>query len=308
MTTNVNNSKIPPVIHNSQSFTWKEYGFIIAMVVTIGAALAGVGVGAGALAPLKHIDAIIIMGASSGIILLGVIGGVGFFLYRNRPKQNPEPVSPPLKKVAVAPPQEDFSHLIYGKEAWEKLNVKIVEDLPPLPQINWDEQDLYFKAPLKDNYILFYSPGSFILTNDPHGSGTKLPMNLNNIKRIGLENFTFPKGDFTADIFDKAFPSGWKLISTKTLPESESKPYSQQTIMIKQQSDSFRMPYLIELCAYKLLKGSSPGNGVRCQDTYNGRSYGKNECGFYFKEQEARAIHIETTYNSLGACVCKDLN
>lgn len=319
MASKVTNSPRPDIIQNPAPSKWKEYGFVIAMIVLIGIAIGGVGVGVagyfhvGALSPLKHLHAFIIMGASGGTLLLGVIGGICFFVFRNRPKNNSLHDSAPPKVVIEQPAEEDFSYLVYGEEAWQKLGARVLGRIPHKPDIDWNENDPYFNAPFKKNYILIYIPNQVGLPNIYMSGKIKVEpmMDLETLKLIS-NTVVLPDGDYVGVCKTERIRSGWRLMSTKIIPKSESKTRAEH---LKQhhetQSDGYRMPYLIEVIACKLLTGSSPADNysIRCQDTYSGRDGTPNGCALAVKNLEVWSPGLnDVTYNTLCTSVCKDLN
>ena len=69
------------------------------------------------------------------------------------------PVPQPQNNTGTASTVEPHNGLIYGTDAWKRIwNVEVLDDVPAVPEIRWDDNDPHFNEAFRKNYVLLYIP------------------------------------------------------------------------------------------------------------------------------------------------------
>lgn len=131
-------------------------------------------------------------------------------------------VAAPVSVVRTTAPQK---RLVYGLEIWGELwGIKVVDSPPPPPPVLWTNTDPFFKQPLSDNYILLYVPENIFV------NGIQTPFTLECFKKmIGGSYFQY-FSQFVLNKWGQNTTSGWVLLSTRSIPDSEKQHFQQQQL------------------------------------------------------------------------------
>lgn len=273
---NVGSSDNTDRLHSSNPLlkSCKTYGFVIAMIIGIGGLAAG-GVGAagyfGAISNLNQVDAIIMMAAGGGggaiLFIVGVVGTVKNCLHNTLEDTNGRRARQPLQvnKQEIIGTTNTQNGLVYGADAWRIWGADVLDEVPPAPEMNWDDNDPYFNEAYRDNYVLLYIPQRIRVGRE------EKDLNLQTLREISGGPFEY-FSDIVAGQFGQTSSSGWVLISKKVIPNSRRKGYEAQKQMIEEQAN-FRLANTEEAVAASLmvfaftnetLYGKQPLTYTRC--------------------------------------------
>ena len=265
----------------------KTYGFAIAIIIGIGIGIGGLAVGGvgaagyfgGAISNLSQVHAIIMMAAGGGVcgailFIFGVVGTVK--KCRNNTLEDTsgsrarQPVQ--VNKQEIIRTTDTQNGLVYGADAWRIWGADVLDEVPPAPAINWDENDPYFNEAYRNNYVLLYIPQGIRVGREEKA------LNLQTLREISGGPFEYFSKS-VAKQFGSSSSYGWVLVSKKVIPDSRRKRYKEQKQMVEEQ-EGFRMPQTMEAIAANLmvfaftnasLYGEQPLTDTRCAEQVDGR-------------------------------------
>jgi hypothetical protein len=228
----------------------KTICFAIAIILSLGGlAVAGIGLGGylqiGPLLNFSQINSISIMvaGGSCGIILLivGVAGSVKNCQTNGRDNaEDTEDVednpAPPNNAELTAPPKraaKTHDRSIYGKDAWEVWGVKVLDVVPPPPNVD------------TNNKILLYIPQKVKF------NGKEDELTLNVFSDITKDMPLFIGSDIKKNFGNTLGTGKWILIDTNVTPASLKQDYNVLRVMLQQ--DGCRMPSILEAVVLNLM-------------------------------------------------------
>lgn len=259
----------------------KTYGFVIAIIVGIG----GLAVGAaglagyfyvGALSNMAQIDAIIMMaaGGGGGIILLivGVVGTVktgqssshrqhgGVHVDSERGGATRKSCS--TGRAEIIRSIDTKGGLVYGPEAWKIWNVKVLDVVPPAPQVDLSKKDK----------VLLYIP------QRARVDGKEQNLTLKALKEISGVPVRYFNKSVEEQFGDNMATPGWVLIDKNVILESLNKDYETQKRMVEERGCS--MPSVLEAVVLNLMVfaftgervyGQKPWTFTRCIEKVDGQ-------------------------------------
>ncbi len=151
---------------------------------------------------------------------------------------------------------------VYGAEAeaWKIWTVEVADIVPKSQEVDWDAYDPYFGESYRENYALLYIP------EEVRVNGTVKAFDIEILEEISGN----PKGGFSEKIkplLKNCCGGRWVLVSTKVIPDSLAKNYSQffqypdpkktQSMLIG--DTGFRMAHALEAALLCLMVRASTG-------------------------------------------------
>lgn len=163
--------------------------------------------------------------------------------------------------------------LVYGADAWRIWGVEVLDEVPPVREMNWDENDPYFNEAYRDNYVLLYIPQRIRVGRE------EKDLTLQTLREISGGPFEY-FDDSIAEQFGESTSPGWVLVSKKVIPDCRNKSYESLKQQVEEQEE-FRMPQILEAVAANLmifaftnersLYGEYFPNYTRCIERVDGR-------------------------------------
>lgn len=252
--------------------------FAVAIILTIGFwIVAGIGLGIyfqGSFSHLVQLDptAFLIAGCGGGMIFL-LAGLISLATHCKR-----APIQEEKLEVSVDPFQDTASiPLVYGPEDWAHWGVNIFGAIPPMPEINWEDEDPFIPGKtLGETSILIFKPSQIIY------KGKIIPLNAHTLKEIidkhrkSAEGFSKPFLKYywcvEDEIGKQTLEPGWFLFTRHALPGSGEMDYEEQKRWVE--SKGYFAPLFLEAAIAILLVYSITGKVLyqgeicctRCED------------------------------------------
>lgn len=263
--------RVPSVSHSISSPQWPKYLFAVSIILGVGGlCMAGSGLAGylGALNHLGHAHSIILMVSGGLIGTIFLIAGTAGLLKscRHNPYQfepslsesgNTSPQSMMPSRLDRASPVVEKSHLqedpprVYGAATWKKaLGVEILDEIPPLPPIDWNKPDLRYRKPFQNNYVFLYLPKMIYYKSQERKVSRELFDEIS-----GFKNFKTIEDHYNVDASVKL--GCWVLIGKKLVDRWGTKVDSSPT----------RLPYVLEAYALNVLEIGLNGSSL-LDDTY----------------------------------------
>lgn len=225
----------------------KTYGFAIAIILGIGGLVVG-GVG---LASYFHVGTLSNLNQVHVIIMMAAGGGGGFILF----------IAGVVGTIRSIDTQK---RLVYGADAWRIWEIEVLDEVPPAPEIDWNENDPFFNEAYRDNYALLYIPYKIKVSNEE--KIFTLPV----LKEISDD---FEIIDAVAKPFANNTSPRWVLVSKKVIPNSP-KNYDVQEQIVEDQK-GFSIPQTLEILVLNLMifkltkKWLNDSIYIRCAEKVN---------------------------------------
>jgi hypothetical protein len=234
----------------------KPYGFAISIILSIGGiTLLGIGLAGyfqvGALSHLSQIHAITTMSIGGCCTFAGGIFALVSLKARNKSliktSEIKEKISQPSHSHAPKTTKtgqcmhesEKLCGEIYGLEAWNKLNVKVLGNVPQVPHINWTDKPSFLKGKTLQDCMLIFIPEKVLFQEREER------MTLNLLEKINGKIWSYYNPSIKQELGDVPLKSGWVLMTKSPLSESENKSYEEQETLLNH--EGFRMPTIGEV-------------------------------------------------------------
>ncbi len=247
-------SSIPPFSK------WKTCGCAIAIIVGIGGLAAGAVGLADLLNNIVQGDAIVMMAVGGGggtiLLIMGIVGIVKNCINAARRSDSTE-------RAKIIKSIDTQGGSVYGPEAWQIWKVKILNVVPPLPEVTMSKKD----------QVLLYIPEKVLVGEEEEAKD----FTLNVLREISDGPFRYFSEE-VAEQFGETRAPGWVLIDKEVLPESRNQTYETQKGMVEARGCS--MPSVLEAVLLNLmvfaftgerLYGTEPWTYTRCTEKVDDR-------------------------------------